>query len=870
MNPYFYKIWERLGILFIVIGALFTSCTSRESAGKYSLSLSKELTISLVSQSPQIRTPIGLAIDSEDQLYVLESHTHLVSSDYKGPKFDRILKSTQWSGEDSITQWTVFADSIEDGMNLTFGPNGSLFLSQKDKITRFRDHDGDGQSDERETLLQMSEPGSVYDHAGILGITYGPDGWLYISRGNTGGNYWKIEGTDGSFIEGYGDGGNVFRAKADGSQLMEIATGFWNPFDLKFDQNNRLLLIDNDPDSRGPNRLVEIVYGGHYGYESLYGGSGLHPFLAWNGELPATLPYAAPLGEAPSGLIDAEYTNFKDLYPGSLVTIWEENSIVYVPHTSYQSTIKGEPTILLQGDKDFHPVALAANSKGDLFITDWVLRLYPNHGEGKIWKLSNAKSSSFHFEKMNNGIDEPSIPLFRRSELEHLNPKQAISSKDPFIRTTAFHQWLQNANEQEIASLLTETNENSLQYLIAFLTYSEIRLDKEILERFLKNESLDIQKSTLKYIAKQLRGDLLQAVESMIFKADFSPELIDHWLACMRHLQPTFQNAYSNRSSAKAGKIERSLAKGFMWDLLKDQNISPAVKIALTGSIRHPKEHSKEILDLFDHTKDSQLKEQLLNLVHSIPSDEFTNRLLKLIKDPAQSAFLKSQAIISLAYQSPSFGNDILGIMKEQNDTTLGSAIRYLCACEKDEVLIEKIEEVLKSQEIPNHIQEKWELCFHSVMSPKRPVSDEEWEKLGKEEGDILEGKRIFQSPENQCQSCHKLNGIGGIIGPELSHIGSSKSTDQLIRAILRPSEGMSPEWQGWFIQTPEGEYAMGRQIDIGTNYVELMMPSGEFRSFKKPVEFGLIEHSLMPDGLENRLTAKEFRDLITYLSSLK
>ncbi|MEZ4828028.1 MAG: hypothetical protein R3C61_17350 [Bacteroidia bacterium] len=50
---------------------------------------------------------------------------------------------------------------------------------------------------------------------------------------------------------------------------------------MKFTSDGRLLLTDNDPDSRGPNRLIEIVPGGDYGYQSLYGGSGIHPF--WRG-----------------------------------------------------------------------------------------------------------------------------------------------------------------------------------------------------------------------------------------------------------------------------------------------------------------------------------------------------------------------------------------------------------------------------------------------------------------------------------------------------------------------------------------------------------------------------------------------------------
>ena len=43
------------------------------------------LILELIAEEPDIQTPIGLAIDSEDQVYVLMSHTHMPPSSYEGP-----------------------------------------------------------------------------------------------------------------------------------------------------------------------------------------------------------------------------------------------------------------------------------------------------------------------------------------------------------------------------------------------------------------------------------------------------------------------------------------------------------------------------------------------------------------------------------------------------------------------------------------------------------------------------------------------------------------------------------------------------------------------------------------------------------------
>src|SRR6202012_2811947 len=102
-------------------------------------------------------------------------------------------------------------------------------------------------------------------------------------------------------LKGGGEGGNIFRCRADGSHLERVATGFWNPFHMCFDTFGRLWAVDNDPDSRPPCRLVNVVQGGDYGYRFRYGRSGLHPFVAWNGGLPGAPPMASPTGEGPAG-----------------------------------------------------------------------------------------------------------------------------------------------------------------------------------------------------------------------------------------------------------------------------------------------------------------------------------------------------------------------------------------------------------------------------------------------------------------------------------------------------------------------------------------------------------------------------------------
>lgn len=62
---------------------------------------------------------------------------------------------------------------------------------------------------------------------------------------------------------------------------------------------------------------------------------------------------------------------------------------------------------------------------------------------------------------------------------------------------------------------------------------------------------------------------------------------------------------------------------------------------------------------------------------------------------------------------------------------------------------------------------------------------------------ELARGERIFET--HGCQGCHKLNGVGGIIGPELDTVGARRSPDWLRKhftdpASVSPGSGMPPQ----------------------------------------------------------------------------
>ena len=852
----------RIGI-FVCFCYLLQACANQSVEENSPLKVSDpKLPVELITEQPDIVTPIGLAIDQDDALYVLESHTHSPPKDYPGPSFDHIKRGTDTNGDGRPDSWTVFADSIVNGANMAFDPEGELYVTAKNVVWAFKDTDGDGISDEKRQLVSMPLPEYVYDHAGILGIAIGEDGWVYLSRGNLGSKYWRIAGTDDSTIDGYGEGGLIFRCKSDGSSLEKLATGFWNPFDLKFSREGRLFATDNDPDSRGPNRLLEIVPGGDYGFKCLYGGSGLHPYVAWNGELPGTLPMAAPLGEAPCALIDASFTNFGNDYEGNiLVNVWEEKNIVRIPLNPSGSSVKGKGDVWLQGDDTFHPVALATDSKGNLYITDWVKREYPNHLEGKIWRISNPDQGLFPQKKpskINRFTD-------RNRSFDELS--DALLSGDPYEQAIARYRLKGAEYEAQVQEL--SRNANPLMRLQAVLIWQKNTTipDKLSLERLLSDEDDEVLKATLMYIGSKQRTDLKSALNQVLASGKIGPDLFDIWLATVEHLQAEFMQNYASKSGISADKIKQKLPEAFIETLISDNTIPEATRALAIPRLKNPLEKQEMLLNEFRKAQNEAFKLALVKALKNSREDHILSDLLRLAKDKQASASLRAQAIIAIPAGKPQYCSDITILISQGNELVQQAATRYVCSCQN----VEEIEAAIAKIADPdtrNRALSIWNLCTGKTAG--RPATTEVWAQFVDGSGNSQRGRLVFESTYSQCQSCHQIEGWGGIYGPGLSHVGSSKSRTQLVNAILQPSLEIAPEWQGWYVIDEKGNKHLGRQIDVHFNRAELMNLAGGFDNYDNPQDYGIMKESLMPEGLQHALTKDEFNDLIAYLESLK
>jgi len=132
-------------------------------------------------------------------------------------------------------------------------------------------------------------------------------------------------------------------------------------------------------------------------------------------------------------------------------------------------------------------------------------------------------------------------------------------------------------------------------------------------------------------------------------------------------------------------------------------------------------------------------------------------------------------------------------------------------------------------------------------------------------------GKQIFQVAN--CVGCHKYDGVGSAIGPDLTKLDEKWTPLDILKEVLDPSAKINEKYQSYTFLMDDGRVVTGLIVEetpktvkvvenplAGAAPLELAVDSIEERK-KSPV-------SLMPKGLLDKLTRDEILDLIAYVSA--
>jgi alcohol dehydrogenase (cytochrome c) len=125
------------------------------------------------------------------------------------------------------------------------------------------------------------------------------------------------------------------------------------------------------------------------------------------------------------------------------------------------------------------------------------------------------------------------------------------------------------------------------------------------------------------------------------------------------------------------------------------------------------------------------------------------------------------------------------------------------------------------------------------------------------------------------CGACHEVSGRGGIVGPDLSGIGT-RPADSLREKILNPGgNGAGGRGGGPAVvvaKTQDGREIQGVRRGEDTFTIQIVDTSGQIHLLDKQKLAGLRSEnrSLMPADYRSRLSEGELQNLLAYLGTLK
>lgn len=136
--------------------------------------------------------------------------------------------------------------------------------------------------------------------------------------------------------------------------------------------------------------------------------------------------------------------------------------------------------------------------------------------------------------------------------------------------------------------------------------------------------------------------------------------------------------------------------------------------------------------------------------------------------------------------------------------------------------------------------------------------------------GDASKGQPLFAG-KGGCTSCHRVNGQGPRVAPDLSDIGSQRSAAQIFRSLTNPVSQMMPINRPVRIVTRDGKTFRGRRLNEDTYTVQIIDEQEKLISLDKSNirELEVSKTSPMPAAAE-KLSGDELADLIAYLLSLR
>ena len=726
-------------------------------------------------------------------------------------------------------------------------------------IYRLTDTNADGVLDDKKMLLKLNGGGEHGPHSMLVS----PDGeQIYFIAGNHTDipkvvssnsrlpNNWQEDNLLPPYLDARGHanhikapGGWIAKFDPDGTNWELMAAGFRNPFDFGFNADGELLAFDADmewdigmPWYR-PIRINHVTSGAEFGWRT---GTG-----KWRPYHLDNLGSVVDLGQgSPTAVVMGKDLNFASKYRNGLFAFdWSFGTCYYVDLKASGSSYQGTKEEFLSGV----PLPLTdaiAGSDGHLYFATGGRRLASN-----LYRVRYTGSEST--EPMASTDAQSNELRALRKSLEAFHKKAGSGAID-----AAWAQLDHSDREIRYAARLVLEHQPVASWQARF--FAETNPTKIIYGglALARSDAKGTRDRLLKKLLTLSKDQFETNTDALRTTAIVLGRLGDPKGALKQNLMDRLNGAFPNDND----RVNKELA---------------AILIHLGDPRATAK--SVDLLEVYTHEKTGD-NPALISSEVAGRSEQYGPAILDVMKytPPSDAIFYG----IALSHATAGWDKELRSryftwfydvmsakgglSFKATMENARVKAMSFVPEAEKAE--FEELSGVYSpTPDLANLPQPEGPgkaYNVHQLMNVARSA-------LKDYKGEYAAGKRMYAAA--LCESCHRMNGEGGINGPDLSNINTRFKINDIMGAVFAPHDEISDQYAFTLFERKDGSKIAGR-IASETDDVITIMPNPYTSALKVELaksdiaSQGPSPMSPMPPGLMNRLNEKEIGDLVAFL----
>ncbi|GIW81406.1 MAG: hypothetical protein KatS3mg105_3213 [Gemmatales bacterium] len=425
-----------------------------------------------------------------------------------------------------------------------------------------------------------------------------------------------------------------------------------------------------------------------------------------------------------------------------------------------------------------------------------------------------------------------------------------LADKDPYLRQAALHRL---AQFPDVLAKLDAASLKHPQQRMGLLLACRANHATNQLAKFLADPDPEVRFLAVKWIA----DEKLQAYRPALVQALNDPRLnVPHYLA--------YATALGRIDGRKVSQREMH---DFFFARLTDAKSTPAVRLmALRALPADYKKLTPAHLGKMLQADEPELRLEAVRVLCEHPSKQKFSLLKRIVDDNDMPLVLRLQAVAGLSERAEDYVADLLKLAEGDHRPLREEALRALVQTKLTGEQKKRLEKLEPADFVAR--------VLGKPFTGNRPAADQIDAWLGLLEGpaDAEAGRRIFFHPKlANCARCHRIDGRGADIGPDLSTIGRM-GRRHLLESILQPGNQVAPYYQVWALTTIAGKSYTGLLYRTYLDEQTYIDPQGkQFKVNAKEIEAReALPTSLMPDKLADQLTIQELRDLLRFLEERK